>query len=180
MLTYSKLRNIEQNEKMVSSLTSIGIDFYQEALSYISELEEKIEEERRKDPASRKFLLLSDELRNTKRILNNIFERREKKIIMAALLAARAARKPPENMTREEKIFYENLVELLKENRRKIFELKRKEFLTIRILKDLPQFVGNDMKKYSLRKEDVISLPVDVAKILIEREAAEEIKPAWI
>ncbi|KAA0009492.1 MAG: DNA replication complex GINS family protein [Thermoplasmata archaeon] len=180
MLTYSKLRNIEQNEKMVSSLTSIGIDFYQEALSYISELEEKIEEERRKDPASRKLLLLSDELRNTKRILNNIFERREKKIIMAALLAARAARKPPENMTREEKIFYENLVELLKENRRKIFELKRKEFLTIRILKDLPQFVGNDMKKYSLRKEDVISLPLDVAKILIEREAAEEIKPAWI
>ncbi len=180
MLTYSKLRNIEQNEKMVSSLTNIGIDFYQEALSYIGELEEKIEDERRKDPASRKLLLLSDELRNTKRILNNIFERREKKIIMAALLAARATRKPPENMTREEKIFYENLVELLKENRRKIFELKKKEFLTIRILKNLPQFVGNDMKKYSLHKEDVISLPVEVAKILIERNAAEEIKPSWI
>jgi len=176
MLTYSKLRNIEQNEKMASSLTNVGVDFYQEALEYIKELEEKIEEEPLKDPASRKLLLLSDELRNTKRVLNNIFERREKKIIMAALLAARTEKKPPENLTREEKIFYESLVELLKENRKKIFEAKKKEFLTIRILKDLPQFVGNDMKKYSLHKEDVISLPVDVAKILIEREAAEEIK----
>ena len=105
MLTYSKLRNIEQSEKMSSSLTSVGIDFYQEALEYIRELEEKIEEERLKDPASRKLLLLSDELRNTKRVLNNIFERREKKIIMAALLAARMEKKAPENMTREEKIF---------------------------------------------------------------------------
>lgn len=176
MLTYSKLRNIEQSEKMSSSLTSVGIDFYQEALEYIREIEEKIEEERLKDPASRKLLLLSDELRNTKRVLNNIFERREKKIIMAALLAARMEKKAPENMTREEKIFYESLVELLKENRKKIFEARKKETLTIRILKDLPQFMGNDMKKYRLQKEDVISLPVDVAKILIEREAAEEIK----
>ena len=179
MLSYSKLRNIEQNEKMMPSLTNIGIDFYQEALQYIKELEEKIEEERLKDPASRKFMLLSDELRNTKRILNSIFERREKKIIMAALLASRSSRRPPENMTREEKIFYESLIDLIKENRKRVFEAKRKEFLILRILKDLPQFVGNDMKKYSLHKEDVISLPVEVAKILVEREAAEEIKALY-
>jgi len=179
MLTYSKLRNIEQNEKMSSSLTSIGIDFYQEAIEYIKELEEKIEEERLKDPASRKLMLLSDELRNTKRVINNIFERREKKIVMAALLAARAERKPPENMTKEEKLFYESLVELIKENRRRIFEAKKKEFVVIRMLQDLPQFVGSDMKKYSLHKEDVISLPAEVAKILIERNAAEEIKATF-
>jgi len=176
MLTYSKLRNIEQNEKMSSSLTDIGIDFYKEAISYIKELEEKIEDERKREPASRKLMLLSDELRNTKRILNTIFERREKKIIMAALLAARAPRKPPENMTREERNFYEALLELIKENRKRIFEAKKKEFVILRILKNIPQFVGSDMKKYVLGKEDVICMPEDVAKILIERNAAEEIK----
>jgi len=176
MLSYSKLRNIEQNEKNSSYLTNIGIDFYQEALSYIKEIEEKIEEERLKNPSSHKLILLSDELRNTKRILNNIFERREKKIIMAALTFARTGKKMPENMTREEKLFYENLINVIKENRKKIFEFKKKDFMVIRMLQDLSQFVGNDMKKYILHKEDVISMPIEVAKILIERKAAEEIK----
>lgn len=180
MLSYSKIRNIEQNEKMASGLTDIGINFYQEAVSYIKEMEEKIEGERIKNPSSRKIMLLSDELRNTKRILKNIFERREKKIVMNALLMARTEGKTPENLTREEKIFYDSLLKILKENRKKIFEVKKKEFAILRILKDVPQFVDSNMKKYRLKKEDIISLPVEVAKILIERKAAEEIKEMLI
>jgi len=175
MLSYSKLRNIEQNEKMASSLTDIGINFYQEAIGYIKKMEEKIENERIKNPSSRKITLVSDELRNTKRILKNIFERREKKIVLAALISARTEEKPPENLTKEEKDFYNELLKILKENRKKIFEVRKKEFAVLRILKDVPQFVGSDMKKYILKKEDVLSLPIEVAKILVERKAAEEI-----
>lgn len=179
MLGYSKLRNIEQNEKASSKLTDVGADFYQQAGIYIQELEEKIEEERIKNPSSRKITLLSDELRNARRVLNNIFERREKKIVLNALMAARSGDKSMENLTREEKIFYERLVELLEENRKNIFETKKRDVVVLRILKNIPQFVDSNMNKYTLKKEDIISLPSDVAKILIERKAAEEINPSF-
>ncbi len=176
MLSYSKLRNIEQREKASSFLTDIGPDFYKQAIQHIKELEERVEEEKIKNPASKKLVLLADELRNTKRVWENIFERREKKIVLAALSAVRGGKAIPENLTREEKVFYEALVSLLKEHRKRIFESQEKEFVIVRITKDIPQFVGSDMKKYSLKKEDVISLPPDVAKVLLARGAAEAIK----
>ncbi|HDN96186.1 MAG TPA: DNA replication complex GINS family protein [Thermoplasmatales archaeon] len=176
MLNYSKLRNIEQREKTSPHLTDVGIDFYKLAYEYVKELEEKIEEEKLKNPSSKKLLLLTDELRNTRRILESIFERREKKIILLALSAVRGGKAAPENLTREEKIFYDSLVTLLKEHRKRAFESGEKEFIIIRVLEDIPQFVGSDMKKYNLRKEDVIALPPDLANILIKRGAAEEVK----
>ena len=176
MLNYSKLRNIEQREKASPFLTDVGPDFYKQAAKHIKELEERVDEEKLRNPSSKKLVLLSDELRNTKRIWESIFERREKKIVIAALSAVRGGKTAPENLTREEKILYDGLVELFKEHRKRIFESHEKEFIIVRILKDIPQFVGNDMKKYSLKKEDVISLPSDTAKILIQRNAAEEIK----
>jgi DNA replication initiation complex subunit (GINS family) len=48
--------------------------------------------------------------------------------------------------------------------------------IIVRVLKDVPQFIGNDMKKYSLKEDDIVTLPQDIAKILIERGVAEEIK----
>ncbi len=176
MLSYSKLRNIEQREKASPFLTDIGPDFYKQAIQHIKELEERVEEEKIKNPASKKLVLLADELRNTKRVWENIFERREKKIVLAALSAVRGGKAIPENLTREEKVFYDALVSLLKEHRKRIFENQEKEFVIVRITEDIPQFVGSDMKKYSLKKEDVISLPPDVAKVLLARGAAEEIK----
>jgi len=46
----------------------------------------------------------------------------------------------------------------------------------LRITKDVPPFVGADMKKYSLKKEDIITMPEDTANILLKRGAAEEVK----
>ncbi len=177
MLSYAKLRNIEQKEKSSATLTEVGADFYRMANNFINELEERMEEEKIKNPSSNKIFLIADELRNAKRLLESIFERREKKIVLSALSAVRGGRGMPENLTREEKIFYEALLNLLKENRKRIFESNKKEFLIVRVIKDIPQFMGSDMKKYSLKKEDVISLPYDVAQLLIKRGAAEEINP---
>ncbi|KAA0000099.1 MAG: hypothetical protein FE047_02430 [Thermoplasmata archaeon] len=177
MLNYAKLRNIEEKEKGSAMLTEVGADFYRIANQYINELEDRIEEEKIRNPSSKKILLIADELRNAKRLLESIFERREKKIVLAALSSARGGKSMPENLTREEKIFYEAMLGLFKENRKRIFESNKKEFLIVRVIKDIPQFMGSDMKKYSLKKEDVISLPYEVAQLLIKRGAAEEINP---
>ena len=47
--------------------------------------------------------------------------------------------------------------------------------IIVRVLKDIPQFVGNDMKKYTLKEDDVLTLPWDIAKILLQRGVVEEI-----
>jgi len=176
MLNYTKLRNIQQKERASAFLTNIGADFYKEAAKHIKDLERRMEEEKKKNPASKKLVLIADELRNTKRIWESIFERREKKIVLAALATVRGGKGMPENLTREEKIFYDELVNLMKEYRNKIMAGEEKDVMILRILQDIPHFVGSDMKKYNLKKEDVIVLSPEIGKVLVERGAAREIK----
>ncbi len=45
------------------------------------------------------------------------------------------------------------------------------EFVILRILEDIPKFVGPD-RTYKLRKEDLVSLPATIAKALVARKKA--------
>jgi len=48
--------------------------------------------------------------------------------------------------------------------------------LLVKILIDLPKFVGSDMQSYGpLRTGDIITMPEEVAKLLVTRKAAENI-----
>ncbi len=107
-------------------------------------------------------------------------------------------------MTQEERVFYNRLLELMttwrselldkilnkekksvipaesQENKRKktSFECKKdisKEYILVRLLKDIPTFVGADGRNYTLAKEDVAVLPTVNAKALINRKAAIQI-----
>ncbi len=53
---------------------------------------------------------------------------------------------------------------------------EREEKLLVRILEDVPPFVGVDVT-YELRKEDVVGLPKEVAEVLIGKGVAEAIRP---
>ena len=54
-------------------------------------------------------------------------------------------------------------------------ELEKTKLL--RILHPIPQFLGTDLKVYGpFEEEDVISLPSDVANVIVEKKRAEEIK----
>ncbi|MEA2053985.1 MAG: hypothetical protein U9O96_02540 [Candidatus Thermoplasmatota archaeon] len=180
--SYTKLRSLERMERQSPELMNIGNDFYESAFGYINELEKRFEEERAENPSSKKLILISDELRNSRRIWKSIFERREKKVVQAALSAARSGSSPPKFLTDQEKIFYERLLKILQENRETIFEERKEnkklhvDNTVLRILKNVPPFVGSNMKKYHLKKEDVITMPKETAEILIKRGAAEEIK----
>jgi len=46
----------------------------------------------------------------------------------------------------------------------------------VRLLKDIPTFVGVDGRNYTLAKEDIVVLSTVNAKALINRNAAVEIK----
>ncbi|KPQ45006.1 MAG: hypothetical protein MPEBLZ_00391, partial [Candidatus Methanoperedens nitroreducens] len=50
-----------------------------------------------------------------------------------------------------------------------------KEYIVVRLLKDIPTFVGVDGRNYTLAKEDVAVLSTVNAKALINRKAAIQI-----
>jgi DNA replication factor GINS len=45
----------------------------------------------------------------------------------------------------------------------------------IRVIKNMPEFMGTDKCKYFLKKDDVLSIPEDMADMLEKRKAAEKI-----
>ncbi|MBC7108551.1 MAG: DNA replication complex GINS family protein [Methanomassiliicoccales archaeon] len=51
--------------------------------------------------------------------------------------------------------------------------------IILRILEDLPTFAGPS-RNYCLRKEDVVILPVSIAKVLLAKGKAVEIKPRFM
>ena len=46
----------------------------------------------------------------------------------------------------------------------------------VRVTIDIPEFIGTDMKTYSLRKDDVLSLPKEMSEPLLKRDVIKQIK----
>ncbi|MEF8848382.1 MAG: hypothetical protein V5A68_04535 [Candidatus Thermoplasmatota archaeon] len=55
-------------------------------------------------------------------------------------------------------------------------ENKKKNKSIVLVKKDIPEFVGTDTKKYLLRKNDVLTLPEDMVKMLEDRNVIERIE----
>ena len=192
-ISYKTLRRIQQGEQTSSVPTKINLNFYQDLSSYIKTIEKTVENEM--NPL--KLKLFSDEVQNTKKIANSIYELREKKIVQAALATARGAAPDLKNLLDIEKKLYNALVEQIAVSRKEIFEeptdrhLKKQltsppvvdppkrdpnTNLIVRVLEDTPEFIGTDEKTYSLRKEDVLSLPSEMTEPLLKKGVIKQVK----
>jgi DNA replication factor GINS len=191
-ISYKTLRRLQQGEQTSSVLTKINVNFYQDLSLYMKTLERSIEDE--KNPL--KLKLFTDEIQNTKKIANSIYELREKKIVQAALATARGATPDLKNLLDEEKKLYSTLVEQIMISRKEIFEeptdhrqkkqpavplvdQPKRDSNTnpiVRVLEDTPEFIGTDGKAYSLRKEDVLSLPSEMNELLQKKKVVTQIK----
>lgn len=192
-ISYKTLRRIQQGEQTSSVLTKITMNFYQELSSYVKNLEKSVENEMN----SQKLKLFSDEIQNTKKIANSIYELREKKIVQAALSTVRGGTPDLRNLLEIEKKLYDTLVEQITVSRREILEessassskkhrvpspvveQSKNEPNTnpiVRVVEDTPEFVGTDMKTYSLRKEDVLTLPKEMSDPLLKKGVVKQVK----
>lgn len=62
------------------------------------------------------------------------------------------------------------------ENKNEIKSLKNNNFNPIvRVIKDMPNFIGTDAKRYNLKKNDVVSLPKDMQEMLSKRKVVEKL-----
>jgi len=190
-INYKNLRRIQQLEKNSPLPTKIDSNFYQNLSSYLKTLEKMTE----KEENQQKIKLIKEELQNTKKIADNIYELREKKIVQSALSTVRGGKPDLKNLIEPEKKLFDTLVDHIIASRKTIFEKESKEIKEdtvkpkeekeeektndnpiVRVTEDIPEFVGTDMKTYSLRKEDVLSLSKEMSELLLKRNVVKQIK----
>lgn len=193
LITYETIRNAHRAEKE-EELQKLPEGFFESVRNWFKH------KEKMKDTTS----LL--EVENAKKLLEDVINRRQKKIVLAALSTVRGQLPPTNLTDEERKFFdeivnslkifkneinekfrgYEEIVEeKVEEAKKSIEELKKEEKmefakpdgkLLVKILSDLPRFVGSDMQAYGpLKAGDVISLPEEIGNLLINRKVAENI-----
>jgi DNA replication initiation complex subunit (GINS family) len=193
LITYETIRNAHRAEKD-EELQKLPEEFFESVKNWFRH------KEKMKDTTS----LL--EVENAKKLLEDIINRRQKKIVLSALSTVRGHLPPSNLTDEERKFFdeivkslksfkneinekikdYDEIVEeKVEEAKKSVEELKPREEikplkpdgkLLIKILADLPRFVGSDMNSYGpLKTGDVISLPEEIGNLLINRKVAEVI-----
>ena len=168
-ITFEFIRKVQLAEQRTSNLTKIPENFYQTAKAYL-EKKKKMGKDRRS----------AIEVRNVQRLIESIFNKRERKIINFAIIAARTNIEPV-NLTKEEKEFFDLLVQQIKKRREKILSFLKEEKKEYEILvvfkKEVPAFVGADGKTYGpFKRGDIAKLPEENEKLLLEQGIVEEFK----
>jgi DNA replication initiation complex subunit (GINS family) len=175
-IDYDELRRIHRLERNTSKLVEVDEDF-------IESVETFVEEEKKNYLTALKNFSSSStrEFTNMKRIVEEIFLMRKKKILNKALIASHTDDANLENMALQEQEFFKKLLKIIEEYNKHYINLfgknENKNILNkVKILKDVPTFVGTDMKEYGPFKEgDTVSLPEKVAKLFITRKIAKDI-----
>lgn len=169
-ITFEVIRRIQRDEQRLPKLTKLPDNFYQNVFSYLQQKRKLIEKEEKK---------VGIEIKNIERLIEEIFNRRERKILNLALIVVRT-NILPENLTDEEKIFFDQLTSSIKKRREDLLnvmlESETKEDMVI-FKEDVPEFIGSDLKKYGpFKKGDIAKILEENKKILIEKGFVEEFK----
>ncbi len=179
-LSYDEIRRIHRLEKSTSNLVEVEPDFYNELYEFLKG-EKHTYLESLKDfsvSGSRDFT-------NMKKMIEDIFSMREKKIISRALVSSRTKEFSQSHMAVQELELFKKIVGLLEEHSfllEKLFADEKTErqksaneleTLHVKIVSDIPSFVGSDMKEYGpFQKDDSIELPLKIARLLNQRNLA--------
>jgi DNA replication factor GINS len=178
---YDELYKTWKQELENSDLISLPPDFYTKIADYFRKL---AEETRMLDKRTVKASLLKKETQNTKRMVRELIRIRYRKLVTKASKGEKAL---PDILTiDEERIFanisafsdaYRNLTKEVLQGRKPNVEAKQEyKMAVLRFAAPVPAVIGADMKPYGpFQAEDVASLPLDNAKILVKQHLAEKV-----
>jgi len=179
---YNELYEIWKKELESVELVKLPADFYSRIADYLRQIKS---ESRMLDKRTVRASLLKKEMRNVKRMVHELIRARYKKLVKKV---ARGGKVPFAVLTVEEEKFYKGVSPLAEAYKSFVRNLLRGYTLkadvkrehknaALRFLKDVPAIIGVDMKTYGpFKVEDVSSLPVENAKILIKQGLAEKIE----
>lgn len=174
---YNDLFEKWKNELKNSELAKLPEDFTQKIAGYLKDIAKEL---KMLDKRTVKAVLLKIEEHNVKRMFNDLMKIRYNKLVRKA----RKGEKMQGLLSSEENI-YSKLISSLETYQTFVTEMLRgrsekakseSKFVTLRILKEIPQIVGFDMKVYGpFKPEDIAVLPPENAKILVKQGLAAEV-----
>lgn len=175
---YAAWRRETENE----ALGSLPADFYKRAALYLQKIKE---ESRMLDKKTVKAGLLEHEMKHAKRMIKAMVWVRYKKLLR---IISKNQKIPAELLAAEEAKLWTNFA-LFAEAHQKFVETllrgqvsadntpKMQKRVTLRFVKEIPAIIGADMKTYGpFMTEDIASMPVENAKILIKQGLAVPIE----
>jgi len=159
-------------------------DFYIRLTKYVRKIRE---EQRMLDEKTVKGSLMKKEEENVRKMVKELIQTRYEKITR---LTKKDEAASIAHLTQEEEGWFQEsslqfesfkkLVEKLLQGRLKKDEEKpRNGLVVVRILREIPEIIGIDMKTYGpFKPEDIASLPAENARTLIKQGAAIEVEAA--
>ena len=181
---YEELFKAWKREKTNKEIQPLPKDFYLRLARYIRRIRE---EQRMLDEKTVKGSLMKKEEENVRKMAKDLIQIRYEKIMH---LARKGEPALIANLTEEEeRWFKESSLQfdafkkftygILQGRIRKTDEKPKDRLVVVRILREIPEIIGVDMKTYGpFKPEDIASLPVENARILIKQGAAMEIEAA--
>ncbi len=176
---YDDLYHAWRQDSESFKLGRLPPDFYVKVAGYLKRLRE---ESRMLDKRTVKASLIESEIRNAKRMLRELIRIRYRKLVKKL---AESQELSPDVLTIEEKKICAGLLPLAETYRKFANSLlqghipevkmdKEHRHTVLRFLKDIPAIIGADMKTYGpFRVEDVASLPIENARVLVKQGLAE-------
>lgn len=204
VITYETLYDILRREKARPELQELPNNYLEDLINYIKKKREILESQESKKSifTSIEVQKTRKQIENIQKIIKELYERRESKLIQLALIASRTNIGTDEKrvMLPEEQEFYEevtNKLNFFRENLLyelsigklpkielthykpkdlKIVEEPNKSTRSLKVLCDIPKFVGTDLETYGpFKEEDITEIPHEIAELLIKQKRAEEI-----
>ncbi|MEK6972891.1 MAG: hypothetical protein AABW72_02535 [archaeon] len=179
-LTYDDIRRIYRLEKNSVDLVNTGSNFDEQLAELISK-----ERENYLDSIKKASFSKAKDFSNLKKLIEEIFQMREKKLLNKALLTTRLEDYTKVNLTDAEIETFDKLLKALTEHRKRIEFLfdeqagkqdKSLNNLAVRIIKEVPSFIGADMKEYGpYPQAQEIILPTKVGMLLVEKGLAQKV-----
>jgi DNA replication initiation complex subunit (GINS family) len=165
MLTFQSIRDVERAERESKRLQKLPNDWNVDVKKYF-EAKDSVQEKNADD-------LL--ELQNVKGVVQRLLDLREKKIIDQALVTVRTG-VPPENLLKVEEQLFWSIAESLRKFRGEWLGGSRtSEVKRYNVKQSVGPFVGPDLLTYSLKEGEYVSLPLQVAELLLRQGIIKEV-----
>lgn len=203
-ITYETLFELLRREKERNELQKLDSSFFNNVLRYLKDKHAIITKKQTDLFSVEEKRKTEEQLENVKKIIKELYGKREKKIISMAVDKSRNKSSIVDNSVflKEEKELFDNVVKILDMSRENVLfniidfkepaalqginlekkevnaeeEEKKKDTRLVRFLSAVPKFVGRELEEYGpFEEEDIASLPVEIANVLINKKRAEEI-----
>jgi len=180
MITYNDIYEAARKERYSDQLQPLAKNFIEEVANYLKEKKEIASKE--DEEFSDVILKTKKQLENAVTLFKELMLRRRKKILDLVLIAAETgiSKQDFENMLAFEKNLFEDLMKCVDASDKKLNEAlngkkqaaQKNELLVFKTY--VEEFVGLDGEKMGpFEKGQIVNLPKEIAKILIDDSKAE-------